>query len=114
MTIEPRWQTDGIFDVYKLLDEIRARPRMYLDEESLTKLWWLIQGYEMALRGYNPTRCLIGVFHGKFYYYVKRHFHLSSDENSSANMILKHCAGDEAQALAKFFELLDEFRRQEK
>ena len=107
------FQTDGEFDIYKMLDIIRPRPRMYLGKESLTKLWWFLFGYQRALEHNSiPFKDrLWGV--GRFEFWVLRKYRLPSNTKGYADIMREKCGGDEAKALAKFFELLDEFRRQE-
>ena len=115
MTIEPRWQTNGIFDVYKLLDAIRERPGLYLGTPSLTKLRDFLQGYRSALMNNDIPYRQVGFWNIiTFDTWIRKHFDLPYNSQGWANNILKHCNGDEAEALAKFFELLDEFRQQEK
>lgn len=109
----PEFRTDGVFDVYKMLDIFRERPRMYLGEESLTNLWWLLNGYQWAFQEHGVPYHEVGPLDWKFHYYVRMHFRLPPNTQSYAHMILEQYGGDEPRALAMFFDLLDEFRRQD-
>ncbi len=105
------FQIDGVFDFYKMLDKIQQRPAMYLGEKSLTKLWWFLDGYQRAMDD-NDIPCKNQLWgDGRFNKWILKHYNLPS--NIQGDVILEQCNGDETQALATFFELLDEFRRQE-
>ena len=110
----PEFQSDGVFDVYKMLDAIRRRPGMYIGEPSLTKLWLYLHGYSSALSDDDIPQRKVDFHDGiKFDAWIRKHLSLPYNSEGWANNILNSCDRDEAKALAKFFELLDEFRRQE-
>ena len=110
----PEFQTDGVFDVYKMLDVIRQRPGLYLGTPSLTKLWDFLQGYRSALINNDIPYRQVGFWNIIIFdTWIRNQLELPYNSQGWANNILQHCNGDEAKALANFFELLDEFRQQE-
>jgi hypothetical protein len=90
-----------------LLERIRQRPPMYLGKRSLSALSQFFAGYHQACRdiGAESPHFLPQDFHD----WVAYRLHFCESTSGYTNMILKHTP-DEAQALVRFFELLDEHR----
>jgi hypothetical protein len=90
-----------------LLDAIRERPAMYMGERSLSALWHYLHGYIEALRFHDiATR---DVLPPDFHDWVAYRLHFYESTSGYRNMILKRVP-DEAAALDRFFELLDDHR----
>jgi hypothetical protein len=90
-----------------LLDAIRERPAMYMGERSLSALWHYLHGYIEALRFHDiVTR---DVLPPDFHDWVAYRLHFYESTSGYRNMILKRVP-DEAAALDRFFELLDDHR----
>jgi hypothetical protein len=96
-------------NLYDFIDKMRERPAMYLGEASITLLSAYIGGIydgciyntteEPPFAGFND---FLGSYYGKY------------STAGWKNMILADNYGNETQALTAFFELLDEFRANEK
>jgi hypothetical protein len=91
----------------ELLKAIRDRPALYLGERSLSALWYYLQGYQMALSGYD-IRAAFPV-PADFHEWVAYRLHFYESTSGYRNMILKRTP-DESLALDHFFGLLDEHR----
>ena len=106
---------EKIEDIYKFLDAVRERPKIYIGEDAMSNLWYLLLGYEIGLSNdkYHPV---FGRWNSEFNAYVAKRFpeipHRSV--KSYCQIILEHSAGDELKALDLFFNLFDDFRAQEK
>lgn len=90
-----------------LFERIRRRPAMFFGKNSLSAFRSFVDGYYYAhyQLGAEPPSLLPEDMHDWAAY--RLHFHEST--SGYANMILKDTP-DEAQALTRFFELLDEHR----
>ena len=89
--------------------------RCIFGEESLTIVWWFLQGYEAAFLNNDFVYLKVGPFDWRFNFFVGQKLKdLPVSSRGYHMIILKHCNNDEAKALAKFFELLDDFRQYEK
>ena len=94
-----------------LLEEIRQRPPMYLGDRSLSALQHFLNGYTHALRIHRiaqPGWMLPQDFHD----WVAYRLHFKESTSGYRNMLLKRNPS-EADALEKFFELLDEYDKRE-
>lgn len=91
----------------QLLDVIREKPAMYLGTRSLSALSHFLAGYGFALHVHEipSSHHLPGDFHD----WVAYRLHFFESTSGYKNMILKRIP-DESAALARFFELLDEYR----
>src|SRR5438128_2043259 len=90
--------------VLALLNEMRGRLPMYLGTSSITKLAAFLRGYEYAVRklGRDETDDVLTEFRD----WVHRRF--QTTRYSWEDTILLH-SDDEADAVKRFWELLDEF-----
>ncbi len=103
-----------MFDIYTWLDILRPRPAMYLGAPSLTRLWVFLMGYQIALQDHGISFQEVGPWNFEFHRHVGRRLdQLPLNGKGYHLLILAHVGGDEAKALALFWELLDEFRAQE-
>ena len=94
-----------------ILDTIRERPAMYLGVKSLTALWHFLQGYEMArLRSEAEP---LPELPQHFADWVGYRLHLSGNCDGFWHHAILSRVRDEALALDRFYELLDEFGRRE-
>lgn len=101
-------------EIYELLDAVRARPKMYIGEDAMTNLWYLLDGYRMALSIHRDT-LKIGHWDSEFNYFVAKRFPEIKNKFSKgySRIILESVDGNELKALERFFALVDEFRAQE-
>jgi len=98
--------------VFDLLNRIQKSPGMYLGYPSVSDLFMLLNGYEIA-------RGELGVeltqeeeqFYEEFQPWLQTKLGVKS-VTSWAKLIMLSCH-DEKTGFEKFFELLDEFRRRE-
>ncbi len=92
--------------VYDLLMEIKKRPEIYIGNHSIERLYAFISGFRFyehyALNTYESC-CLDG-----FNEYVAKLYNFTETYNWST-MIELVAGSKENKALAKFFELLDEY-----
>ena len=97
--------------VYDILELVRRRPPMYLDERSISRLRSFLVGYQCGLGSHGLTfRADRPDFHS-FHDWVAQRLGFSSSTAGWCNMILKKST-DEQDALDRFFILLDEFRKE--
>ncbi len=104
---EPVDKSSGIVVIEgNILEQIRNRPEMFLGCRSLTALCHYLDGYERAKReaGAFNSDLLPKDFHDWVAY--RLHFHEAT--SGFGRMILSKIS-DEAIALQRFFELLDEY-----
>src|SRR5437867_3560592 len=88
-----------------LLDEMRHRRlAMYLGTTSVTKLAAFLRGYDYALEKHGFEKA--DPFLAEFRDWIHRRFQMTSQ--SWEDVILSRSA-DEADAVRRFWELLDEF-----
>ena len=99
--------------IFDLLDRIRKSPATYMGYPSVSGLFMLLNGYEIA-------RSELGVeltaeeeqFYDEFQPWLQRKLEVRS-VTSWAKLIMLSCH-DEKTGFEKFFDLLDEFRRRER
>lgn len=100
----------GRFDVYETIDRIRHRPAMYLGLYSLTRLQAFLNGCMYAAAECGAELVEQPEF-GGFHDWVAMYYGRFESTAGWCNIILQEAGGDEAAALARFFELVDEYRR---
>ena len=95
--------------LYKLLQKIRDRPGLYLGEKSLIYLYYLILGYEDRAFETDPNYhdCLDGFDEFVYSYYYDQPI----GTRSWKRFILDNTNTQE-EAFDEFYELLDEFIKQ--
>lgn len=98
--------------IHEVLDFIKRRPEICLTSKSITGLQNFINGY-MQLGAsddiYNPGEPTIDEFK---YWMLNKDKGLSGIQNPYSRVLLKECNGDELKAFDKFFEYLDEFKKE--
>jgi len=97
------------FDVYELIERVRRCPAVYLGQNSLIRLRAFLDGCFCVAREHEiPTdeRPPFGELHD----WVARRFGWYESTAGWCNIILQECGGDDAKALSRFFELIDEYR----
>jgi hypothetical protein len=87
-----------------LMSKIRARPGMYIGRPSVTRLMFILYGYDHALWEAGPGRTDLVL--GEFRDWIQQRFH--STTVSWEDLILRNSA-DEADAFRRFWVLWDEF-----
>ncbi|MEG3899616.1 MULTISPECIES: hypothetical protein [unclassified Microcoleus] len=97
----------GLFNV---LENIKARPGMYIGKSSLSDLFVFLAGYKTARRefGIEPSE-QENEFYGEFQPWLQKRFNVQS-VNSWAKIIMLYSV-DEREGFEYFFQLLDEFWR---
>jgi hypothetical protein len=99
----------GRFDVYEVIDRIRRYPAMYLGQTSLIRLKAFLDGcFWVATEHALPTDDCPPF--GELYDWVARRYGWYESTAGWCNIILQECGGDDAKALGRFFELIDEYR----
>ena len=93
-------------NLYDILDKMRERPAMYTGEHSLTSIYHFINGFFAAHN--NDTNELPNF--GKFHDFVGQ-FYGKYSTAGWKNLILSDHYGNEAEAVIRFYELLDDFRK---
>jgi hypothetical protein len=88
-----------------ILEQIRSRPALFLGTRSLSALQHFVNGYSEARRelGLSSPNPLPPDIHD----WVAYRLHFRESTSGYVNMVLKRIP-DEAQALERFFELVDE------
>ncbi len=92
--------------VLSLLKEMRGRLGMYLGVSSIIRLAAFLRGYELAAEKFGGARDLLLP---AFRDWIQKRF--QSNQCSWEETILLHSA-NEAEAVKRFWELLDEFLQQ--
>ncbi len=93
-------------NLYEILDKMRERPSMYTGEHSLTSIQHFINGFFVA-HNYNTNE---SPNFGKFHDFVGQ-FYGKYSTPGWKNLILSAHFGNESEALIRFYELLDDFRK---
>ena len=91
-------------EVLTLLKEIRGRLGMYVGASSIVRLAAFLRGYELAMEKFGGGAA--DPFLPAFRDWI--HHRFQSSQHSWEDTILLHSA-DEADAVKRFWELLDEF-----
>ncbi|MEL6399689.1 MAG: hypothetical protein AAFR26_11460 [Cyanobacteria bacterium J06626_4] len=99
--------------VFNLLDRIQKSPGMYLGYPSVNALFMVLNGYEIA-RSELGTELTAEEerFYEEFQPWLQQKLGVKS-VTSWAKLIMLSCH-DEKTGFEKFFELLDEFRNQDR
>jgi hypothetical protein len=107
--MHPREKIENLKDY---LDQVRARPEMYLGNKKITTLYDNLQGYSMACALYGIKKSFDDKFFEHFNTFTTAHYNASPGENWK-NLILEKAGEDEERALTLFFELFDSFIQKE-
>lgn len=95
---------------YELIQKIKQRPALYLNKRSLSQLQTFLDGYTFALRQVNiPVSEQEREFE-HFQEWIEKKYNQPCTQHWSK--IILFYAEDEAEALAQFFELFEEFTQQ--
>ena len=100
--------------LYKMIEDMRVRPAMYLGTSSVTKLQSFLDGYQAALYNFDIEEIqdiLLPLPFWFFHEYVARRFDYYESTSGWCNMILDQTAQDEEKGLQLFYTLLDEFKQ---
>jgi len=100
----------GRFDVYETIAQIRPRPALYIGFHSLVLLRAFLDGCFHMAGEHGIERCERPDFSG-LHDWVAERFGWSESTAGWCNIIVQECGGDEARALDRFFELVEEYRR---
>jgi len=93
-------------NLYKMLQEIRLRPEIYLGKPSLERLRAFVDGYKHHNNyDVNASDCLCG-----FNQYVADKYEIHTDHDWSSIIRFMNLENEKA-AFDDFFVLLDEFMR---
>jgi hypothetical protein len=97
-------------ELFELLEMIRARPLVFLDEQkSLKALRVFLAGYERGTVSMGAKKSIFGDLRG-FNNWVAKELGFPSATSGWCNMINARSDSDE-QAFDRFFELLDKYRK---
>jgi hypothetical protein len=100
--------------IYELLDLVKRRPEILLTSKSITALQNFLNGYMQLGFGdgdeiYNLGEPRIDNFND---WILNKDKEESGVGNPYSRVLLKECNEDEAKAFDRFFEYLDEFKRE--
>ena len=100
--------------IYDTLEEIRLRPKMYLNEESISCLYQFLLGYELGRHhaGLKKYEQLYPLPFGNFFlhYCITKHQERFTSMVTYADILLRQCGNKEKDALWYFFEVLEEYK----
>jgi hypothetical protein len=97
--------------VYDLIDVIEMRPGLFTGSESVSALYWLLDGYHLAVATFGiEVEAEVPPFSG-FSDFVARRYRRSASTAGWRNIILDKFKGDEIAGFKAFFILLREFRQ---
>jgi len=99
------------FDIYKLIDEIRPRPAMYLGENSVSFLRAFLGGYMRAAYEAQAPFAEENPPFSAFHDWVAMKLGYYESTSGWAKMLLAAEGQNEAKALERFFVYLDEFKK---
>jgi|GEM_PF-660310 hypothetical protein len=101
------WKS-GTYNPYRLFNEIKKRPGMFLGTSSITRLDMVLRGYTLARRevGLDPTEEELE-FEG-FEAWIQGKYEIKL--NQSWSKIILFYSIDEHEALKRFFELYEEYK----
>lgn len=97
-------------DIYELLALVKRRPAMWLGKAEISAFKNFLDGFFYAQRSYDPHAFEWPPFE-LVQDWVELHLNRGPGSESWAGLLLTHYQGDEAAALQRFFELLDEFQQ---
>lgn len=100
-------------DLIQVLSYVKERPIMYLKAKTLNQLTAFITGWRTALSTHQIEYPAEEKFYNEFYYYLRLNYKLKR-EHSWEEMIEKMAKNKKKDAFDLFFELLEEFKRQDK
>ena len=98
--------------IYEVLDFVKRRPEIWLTSKSITGLQNFINGYMLLGAAddiYHPGEPRIDEF---IHWILDKDKGLSGNQNPYSRVLLKVCNGDELKSFDKFFEYLDEFKKE--
>ena len=98
------------FDVYETIALIRARPAMYIGSHSLIRLRAFLDGC-FFLAQQHGIECGERPDFGGLHDWVAKRNGWYESTAGWCNIILQQCGGDDANALDRFFELVEEYRK---
>jgi hypothetical protein len=99
-----------MINFYELIQKIQKRPSLYLNKRSLSQLQTFLDGYTFALRQVNiPVSEQERQFE-QFQEWIEQRYNQPATQHWTK--IILFYAEDEADALARFFELFNEFIEQ--
>lgn len=96
-----------MLDLYELLGKIKQRPSLYLGKRSLSHLHVFLDGYTFACRQLGIPLTEQEKKFEEFQEWIEIRFNQVSTQSWSR--IILFYSEDEAAALNRFFELLEEF-----
>jgi hypothetical protein len=97
-------------NLYDLLERMRERPAMYLEEKRISSLRTFLDGYHFARLEHNIPLLENPPF-GVLHSWMANKFGWGKTSAGWNSILLTENKGDEAKALDQFFDLLPEFRK---
>jgi hypothetical protein len=95
-------------NLYGLIEQIKVRPGLFLDEVGISALYYVICGYTQACAINHVEESETPPF-GQFHEFVRQKTGFPESTSGWKNMILAVNDKNEAKALAMFFVLFEEF-----
>ena len=96
-----------MLELYDLLDQIQAKPGLYIGTPSISNLYMFLNGYQFARRQLKLPLSEQEQEFRTFQPWLQRHFAVQT--TASWSQLILAQVGDETQAFAHFFALLQNF-----
>ncbi|MFC0608991.1 hypothetical protein ACFFGQ_14710 [Rufibacter quisquiliarum] len=97
--------------IYEVLELIKSRPTLWLTSKTISSLQNFLNGYLLlgfSVDLYEPNQPDINEFS---YWIYEQGKETGGKENIFLKVLKKECDGDEEKAFNKFFEYLEEFKK---
>ena len=96
------------YALYELLIKIKTHPGLYFGRVSLVALDYFVMGYEFKEHEIESNNCSRIIDWGLFRHYIEKVFGLPETTKGLSLILAENTKTDE-EAFHKFFELLEEY-----
>jgi hypothetical protein len=95
--------------LYDYIEKIKSRSAMHIGDNTLSAMYFHLQGYFAACEEHGITNEEVPNFSG-FHDFVAQYYSYYESTAGWKNIILRENSFDEKQSLLKFFELVDLYK----